>query len=286
MRAARSNDIEVLARQIADGADVNEVSKYGWTALMFAAWKGHSDPVRRLLDAGADPNVVSKRITGNTQAPTPKTTALAQAIENEHIAIAFTLLEHGAVADPIAFAIAGGLPELSLLEAMHARGADPNQKSGVMYYPSALTMACGSGRLANVEWLIDHGALPDLDALMAAVGADQLDMVRYLIALDADPRVFSEEDVSTAFFHAATKLNTEQNNFDQNLQIIAALLRHGADRNHRPSSGPIQNQTVLEFLEQRRVEAVERIRLNRYGNQAYDKAWLEHRDAIATVIGG
>ncbi|MGD9263871.1 MAG: ankyrin repeat domain-containing protein, partial [Methyloceanibacter sp.] len=142
MHAARGNNIKELETLIKKGANVNDTSRFGWTALMFAAWKGHEKAVEALLDAGADPDVVSKRITGNTQAPTPKTTALAQAIKNEHVPIAQTLLARGADADPISVALAGGLEDLALLKKLHSKGADLSLNSGVMYYPSAMILAC------------------------------------------------------------------------------------------------------------------------------------------------
>lgn len=40
--AAHNGDVEVLARLIKDGTDVNAVNDAkGWTALMFAAENGH-----------------------------------------------------------------------------------------------------------------------------------------------------------------------------------------------------------------------------------------------------
>ena len=68
-----------VEKELANGEDIDQGSKFDWTALMFGANKGHEDVVAHLLDAGADPNQVSKRITGNTQVPYPRTTALAEA---------------------------------------------------------------------------------------------------------------------------------------------------------------------------------------------------------------
>jgi ankyrin repeat protein len=90
---------------------------------MFASWKGLEEVVELLLDAGANPNLVSARIAKNTQAPLPETTALAQALENKHFSITRLLLARGAIADPVSIAIAGGLDDLSVLKAMHAAGA-------------------------------------------------------------------------------------------------------------------------------------------------------------------
>ena len=42
------------------GADVKVVDKNGWTALMFAAGRGHNKCMELLIQAGADVKVVDK----------------------------------------------------------------------------------------------------------------------------------------------------------------------------------------------------------------------------------
>jgi ankyrin repeat protein len=54
MKAVRHNDAAALARLIAGGADVNELDPNGDAPLVMAAYLGHADIVRQLLDAGAD----------------------------------------------------------------------------------------------------------------------------------------------------------------------------------------------------------------------------------------
>lgn len=104
MHAAESNDTETVKELIANGHDVDECNKYGWTALMLAASRGSEASIDLLLDAGAEPNIVSRRITGNTQAPTPPSTALAEALKYNHRKIAMSLLDHGATPDALALA--------------------------------------------------------------------------------------------------------------------------------------------------------------------------------------
>ena len=58
IKAAASRDIDLVKiRDLVDaGVDVNAAGKDGWTALMWAAFKGHRDVVRLLLQAGANVN--------------------------------------------------------------------------------------------------------------------------------------------------------------------------------------------------------------------------------------
>ncbi|MEM9530974.1 MAG: ankyrin repeat domain-containing protein [Pseudomonadota bacterium] len=286
MRAARSNNVKMLDRQLAKGADVNELSDYGWTALMFAAWKGNAESVERLLAAGADPNVVSERIARNTQGPTPGTTALAAAVNAGHLAVARTLLSRGAGPDPMAVAIAGGLDDLSLLREFQARGTDLSQPSGVLYYPSALSVASLKGKLENVRWLIENGVVPHADALNSAVGHDHLAVVGFLVTDAADGAAYGQAELSAALRHAATKGNTKPENYAANLSIIRLLLDRGAARDYRSTDPFANQQTALQYLKEQRGHAVERIEHNRYGEQqqAWEKGWLAHRDAIVELL--
>jgi ankyrin repeat protein len=287
MRAARSNDLDQVKKLITVGTDVDETSRFGWTALMFAALEGHKESVSLLLDAGANPNIVSQRITRNTQAPTPKTTALAEAIKKNHLELARVLLNRGAKADPTSVAIAGGLEDLSLIKRMHADGADLNQKGNALYYPSALVMACKHGRLENMKWLLDKGVKPEYQALATAVGHDQVEVVRYLISDDTQGNAYSDHERSAALVHAAVK-HTKSAGYQANLQIIELLLTSGADRKYRPKNGQTGGRTALEFLQYQRTHALDRINRNRHGasHQSWEKAWLQHRDNIMKILEG
>jgi hypothetical protein len=72
--------------------------------------------------------------------------------------ILFKLITPRVDSDPTSVAIAGGLEDLSLIKRMYADGAELNQKSNALYYPSGMVTACKNGRLENVKWLLDQGA--------------------------------------------------------------------------------------------------------------------------------
>ena len=60
IRAAQSNNVEVLEECLDHGMKVDERDEYGWTPLMTAACSGSIDAAEYLLARGADPNVRDK----------------------------------------------------------------------------------------------------------------------------------------------------------------------------------------------------------------------------------
>src|SRR5262245_20123255 len=58
--AARSNDLESVKVLLAAGADVNQVSGYGWSALLVATQNRYYKLGAYLLDRGANPNLANK----------------------------------------------------------------------------------------------------------------------------------------------------------------------------------------------------------------------------------
>ena len=83
---AESGEVEELGPVFLRGAYVNARNKYGMTALMKAAYHGHTRMVRALLQRGADPNL----------ARNDRFTALALAAFFGHTDIVRILVEHGA----------------------------------------------------------------------------------------------------------------------------------------------------------------------------------------------
>ncbi|WP_416238660.1 ankyrin repeat domain-containing protein, partial [Raoultella planticola] len=51
---------EILALTLAHGADLNSINRYGGTALIPAAERGHVATVKTLIDAGVDVNHVNR----------------------------------------------------------------------------------------------------------------------------------------------------------------------------------------------------------------------------------
>lgn len=262
MLAARTGDGNEVQRLLGEGNKVNELSRHGWTALMFAASKGHRDTAKKLLDARADPNVRSEFIyfsfmsTGGNYG---ESTALQEAIRGEHFAMVDLLLERGAKVDSEALRRAGEHGNPSLLTRL--------QRGGVSFrnaevHGVVMLGACDRCNLDVVRWLLQNGAGPNGEygestALEAAVGNDCPDVVHYLLRSGANPNLAfgSSADKKTALF-IAVRRHTQSVNFEKNLAIVSSLLSHGADTSFRSASDP---RSLLQIAEEDRMRTQQRL---------------------------
>src|SRR5262245_3529170 len=99
--AARAGDALRVTAALEKGADVNAKTRYGATALTFAADKGHVEIVKLLISRGADVN---------TQDTFYQMRAIDMAMMNDHPAVVTLLLERGSkgVASVLSMAIQRG----------------------------------------------------------------------------------------------------------------------------------------------------------------------------------
>jgi ankyrin repeat protein len=122
--AAATGRVAELETAIVPGASLAGYSYDGWTALHLAAFFGHVEAVRLLLDAGAPVSAVSSNSMRNTP--------LHAASAGGHSASALLLIERGAdvhAADagghtPLHIAAENGLADV--VRALVAAGADPH----------------------------------------------------------------------------------------------------------------------------------------------------------------
>ena len=199
MWAAAEGHAAVVAPLAAAGADVDARSDGGFTPLAFAVRAGHGAAAAALLAAGADVNL----------ALPDGTSPLHLAVVNAHYDVAARLLEHGADAgasgpgwtplhqlvwtrrpnrhynNPAAFPT-GTVTDLELARALVARGADVDARQ------------TAEPRDGYRNALNRRGATP---FLLAAKAVD-LEMMRLLLALGADP-LLANEDGTTALLVAA-----------------------------------------------------------------------------------
>lgn len=85
-RAATAGDAAALKARLEAGADVNAKDRYGQSALMLAAHRGHLEAVATLLRQGANPDMTAKY----------GLSALMLAIVGGHEAVARALAQGGA----------------------------------------------------------------------------------------------------------------------------------------------------------------------------------------------
>lgn len=86
MKAVQHNDPATVKRLIAEGVNVSELDANGDAPLVMAAYKGYTEVVRLLLEAGADVTAVD---------PGMKATALHAAAYAGRTEAAKLLIEHG-----------------------------------------------------------------------------------------------------------------------------------------------------------------------------------------------
>ena len=186
------------------GANVNAVSRNGYSPLLFAAQRGDADSAKALLDAKADPLFKAK------DGSTVFLIALARGSEP----FARLMLDHGAdinVRDaagntPLHLAVQQG--KIDLMKDLVARGADVNEKTQGRRGRGG----CGGRR--------GRGLTPFLEAAQTGNVA----MLKELIALGADPKAKGPDGSGGVMMATGSK----------KLEAVKMMVELGLDVNDGP----------------------------------------------------
>ncbi|MBF0329643.1 MAG: ankyrin repeat domain-containing protein [Nitrospirae bacterium] len=270
MYAADANAMDILKYLIKHGADVNAKNGTNETALIFASLKGHIDIVNKLLKNGADFNI--KNIS--------KGDALIYAVLKNQTKVVQSLLKHGANSNDryddgqtalmiassqgssdiakllidsktdinavdkngiTALMIACEKGDVIIVERLLKARADINVKANDE--STALTKAIYGKRLSIFKALIKQSKNYDTkEALFAAVGSGNLDMVKLLMKRDPDPNI---KDVSgnTLLMYSLSG----------DIELMRFLLDRGADSNIKDAEGKTALMKVVESYSKNKV---------------------------------
>ncbi len=170
--AAREDCLECAQSIVSAGADINQVTNYGWTALLTATQNRHYKLAAYLLEKGADPNLA------NNGGWTP----LYLATDNRNI-------ESGdyPVRTP-------DMDHLEFIKLLLDKGANVNARvCGSQSKPAACVGDSTETRTNfTMQWLFEEGATPFLRAAQSG----DIPLMKLLLARGADPHIFTAHNVT------------------------------------------------------------------------------------------
>ena len=203
--AARHGDIETVRILLDAGADVNQVTEYGWTALLTATQNRYYQLGKYLLQRGADPAIANK---GGW-------TPLYLATDNRNI-------ENGdyPTRQP-------DMDHMDYIELLLDHGADPNAR---------MMSSTETRTIFTHQWLREEGATP----FWRAAQSSDTELMQRLLDAGADPLIATDNG-TTALMVAAgigwVEGVTHEWSREQNVQTVDWLLGLGADVNARDLDG-------------------------------------------------
>jgi len=214
--ATRQNCMECVKELLDAGADVNQVTHYGWTPLLTATQNRHYKIGAYLLDHGANPNIK------NNGGWSP----LYLATDNRNI-------EGGdyPVRKP-------DMDHLEFIKLLLAKNADVNVR--VCGTQSTPTNCVGDSTETRtnftMQWLNEDGATPFLRAAQSS----DVELMKLLLAHGADPKIATQRNVTALAVAAGiawVEGVTYETSRQENVETVKMLLDLGLDPNIHDEDG-------------------------------------------------
>jgi ankyrin repeat protein len=203
--AVRSDDLDSVKVLLAAGADVNQVTGYGWSPLLVATQNRYYKLGAYLLDHGADVNLANKGAW----------TPLYLATDNRNI-------ESGDY--PVR---KGDMDHLEFIKLLIDKGANVNAR---------MKDSTETRTVFTNQWLDENGATPFLRASQSG----DIVLMKLLLDHGADPKIATTLNVTA--LHVAAGIGwvegiTYEWSEDQTLQAVKLLLDLGLDPNVQADTG-------------------------------------------------
>ncbi|HXP84874.1 MAG TPA: ankyrin repeat domain-containing protein [Bryobacteraceae bacterium] len=205
--AVRSNDLDSVKVLLAAGADVNQVTGYGWSPLLVATQNRYYRPGAYLLDHGADVNLANK---GGW-------TPLYLATDNRNI-------EAGDY--PVR---KGDMDHLDFIKLLLDKGADVNAR---------MKDSTETRTVFTDQWLDENGAT----AFLRASQSGDLVLMKLLLAHGADPKIDTVWRVTALQVAAGigwVEGITYEWSPESTLEAVKLLLDLGLDPNAQADTGRV-----------------------------------------------
>jgi|SRR5579872_6179291 len=214
--ATRQDCLQCVKELLEAGADVNQVTHYGWTPLLTATQNRHYKIGAYLLDHGANPNIK------NNGGWSP----LYLATDNRNI-------EGGdyPVRKP-------DMDHLEFIKLLLAKNADVNVR--VCGTQSTATTCVGDSTETRtnftMQWLNEDGATPFLRAAQSS----DVELMKLLLAHGADPKIATQRNVTALAVAAGiawVEGVTYETSREENVETVKMLLDLGIDPNIHDEDG-------------------------------------------------
>ncbi|HSW61294.1 MAG TPA: ankyrin repeat domain-containing protein [bacterium] len=194
--AAKNNSVQSVLQYLGEGANVNQKSAGGWTALQEAAKEGRLTIVKVLIENGANVNLKNER----------GWTALHRAANYGHLEVVRYLIESNADVNskniegmcPVVFALKNKHLEVAIL--LIEKGTDPNCSTD-LHGRTMLFHSLRNNWTDLAEILIKNGAASnvtegDESALVFALKNCQMNIAKLLVEHGADPKTKDKNGIS------------------------------------------------------------------------------------------